>query len=81
VENCGKHWQQAAALAAPARVSVGASQAESGCSWIAALHACSACAGDYEDPDRTAWPSDTEEDDPRDDARDADAEKFPAEER
>src|SRR5208282_3741775 len=26
------------------------------------LSACSACAGDYEDPDRTAWPEDTDED-------------------
>lgn len=24
------------------------------------LRACSACAGDYEDPDRTAWPTDEE---------------------
>ena len=27
-----------------------------------ALRACSACAGDYEDPDRTAWTSEREED-------------------
>jgi len=27
------------------------------------LRACSACAGDYEDPDRTAWTTDPEEDD------------------
>ena len=27
------------------------------------LHACSACAGDYEDPDRTAPPGADEEDD------------------
>jgi len=27
------------------------------------LHACSACAGDYEDPDRTAWTPDEEEGD------------------
>lgn len=26
------------------------------------LRACSACAGDYEDPDRTAWTWETEED-------------------
>jgi hypothetical protein len=26
------------------------------------LRACSACAGDYEDPDRTAWTEETEED-------------------
>jgi hypothetical protein len=27
------------------------------------LRACSACAGDYEDPDRTAWTPDEEEED------------------
>ena len=27
------------------------------------LRACSACAGDYEDPDRTAWMPDEEEED------------------
>mgnify|MGYP007135454292 CR=1 FL=1 len=27
-----------------------------------ALRACSACAGDYEDPDRTAWTPDPQED-------------------
>jgi hypothetical protein len=29
------------------------------------LRACSACAGDYEDPDRTAWTPDQEEDEDR----------------
>jgi len=28
----------------------------------AKLSACSACAGDYEDPDRTAWPEEDEPD-------------------
>lgn len=28
------------------------------------MRACSACAGDYEDPDRTAWTAETEEDEP-----------------
>jgi len=27
------------------------------------MRACSACAGDYEDPDRTAWPADEENSD------------------
>jgi len=31
---------------------------------LQALRACSACAGDYEDPDRTAWTAETEEDAP-----------------
>jgi hypothetical protein len=29
----------------------------------APLRACSACAGDYEDPDRTAWTPDEEQED------------------
>ncbi len=43
------------------------------------LKACSACAGDYEDPDRTAW--DAEKGDRRadEDAQDLDSEEFPPE--
>lgn len=29
--------------------------------WQPTVRACSACAGDYEDPDRTAWTPDEEE--------------------
>lgn len=41
----------------------------------AALRACSACAGDYEDPDRTAWTDDASEDE-QDEQR-APADEFP----
>ena len=44
------------------------------------LRACSACAGDYEDPDRTGWRPDDAEDTERDDVPDATTEEFPAEE-
>ena len=52
------------------------------------LNACSACAGDYEDPDRTAWTPDPDEDEelPRDRAHekaeglDEHDDKFPAQE-
>jgi len=45
------------------------------------MRACSACAGDYEDPDRTGWTPDDAEDPPEfDDAPGATAEEFPAEE-
>lgn len=44
------------------------------------FRACSACAGDYEDPDRTAWTQDDAEDEDRDDVPSATAEEFPAEE-
>ncbi len=47
------------------------------------MRACSACAGDYEDPDRTAWAPEDAEDGPdeqeRDAVLDAPAEEFPAE--
>ena len=52
------------------------------------LRACSACAGDYQDPDRTAWPPELEIDEEwsRDEALDRPprsaegGEEFPAEE-
>ncbi|MGC0772615.1 MAG: hypothetical protein WB543_06735 [Candidatus Acidiferrum sp.] len=50
------------------------------------LRACSACAGDYEDPDRTSWTPDREEDeewpqkraDEKAEAPDEDGDEFPA---
>jgi hypothetical protein len=47
------------------------------------MRACSACAGDYQDPDRTAWTADeTDEADKaeQDDELDSETERFPAEE-
>jgi hypothetical protein len=43
------------------------------------IRACSACAGDYEDPDRTAWTPDDAEDEDDGDASRATKEEFPAE--
>ena len=44
------------------------------------MRACSACAGDYEDPERTAWtPDDADEDESHGTER-GDTEEFPAEE-
>jgi hypothetical protein len=43
------------------------------------LRACSACAGDYEDPDRTAWTADADNEE-GDDAPSAIVEEFPADE-
>jgi hypothetical protein len=49
-----------------------------------AMRACSACAGDYEDPERTAWspddPDGEEREDGREEEREAPNEEFPAEE-
>jgi len=45
---------------------------------LAPLRACSACAGDYEDPDRTAGMSDEAADEERDETLGTGAEEFPA---
>ena len=50
---------------------------------MAAMRACSACAGDYEDPDRTACTLDggeSEKENENADCSKVDAEEFPAEE-
>jgi hypothetical protein len=44
------------------------------------MRACSACAGDYEDPERTAWTPDDAEDPEFDGAPCGATEEFPAEE-
>jgi len=43
------------------------------------MRACSACAGDYEDPDHTAWTPDEGEEQERDGAPCTTAEELPAE--
>ena len=47
---------------------------------VAMMRACSACAGDYEDPDRTAWTADVPAEAEQDDELDSETERFPAEE-
>jgi hypothetical protein len=44
------------------------------------LCACSACAGDYEDPDRTAWTPDEDGGEDREEEPGIPGEQFPAEE-
>jgi hypothetical protein len=78
VENCGKLGQQIVVVAAGRRANPGFCQAN-GDVEIALLRACSACAGDYEDPERTAWAVDDEAGEPRDE-EDAKVDKFSAEE-
>lgn len=43
------------------------------------MRACSACAGDYEDPDRTAWAADDPEDEQGEDAAAVPTEEIPDE--
>lgn len=42
------------------------------------LRTCSACPGEYEDPDRTAWSDDAEDDEDQRTRRDAREDDFPA---
>lgn len=45
---------------------------------LATIRACSACAGDYEDPDRTAWTPDNPDAGEEDEPPATREEKFPA---
>ncbi len=89
MENCGKLRRLGPGSGPRVRagngagVQAGEQAGEQASAGVAEMRACSSCAGDYEDPDRTAWPPD----DPRQgaapgerDAADPAAEEFPAEE-
>ena len=78
MEKCGKPWQPGNEIAARHEMLGEVYSMNSG--GTKGLRACSACAGDYEDPDRTARTQDDAEDEDRDDAPSATAEEFPAEE-
>lgn len=79
VENCGKLWRPNGGTANRHGVP-GAVYSINGAGGRNELRACSACAGDYEDPDRTAWTPDDAEDEERDVTRHPCTEEFPAEE-
>ena len=77
---CGKLRQQGAEFPRPVRANGEARLTDGGAGAIAAVRACSACAGDYEDPDRTAWIPDDADASECEDALGPAAEEFPAEE-
>jgi len=79
VEKCEKRWQSNQRTAARYEAQDTAYSIP-GATWAGEMRACSACAGDYEDPDRTAWSPDDAEDPEFDGAPRATAEEFPAEE-
>ena len=73
-----KTWRRGQGTAGE-RGPVGVSS-NAGCAAGPMMSACSACAGDYEDPDRTAWtPAEVDEAE-RDPALNQETEEFPAEE-
>jgi hypothetical protein len=63
VENCGKRGRQLIRTRDNARALCGAVREKRSVPLSIEMRACSACAGDYEDPDRTAWPTDEEKSD------------------
>ncbi len=79
MNECGKLRRQAGAAAAPWAASGAAQGAEHGGA-MAGLRACSACAGDYEDPERTAWAPDEDGGEDREEELGIPGEQFPAEE-
>ncbi len=79
VEKCGKAWHPAGRTA-DHRTEQSEVYSKNKARGTNVMRACSACAGDYEDPDRTAWIPGDAEDEERDDAPGTSTEGFPAEE-
>ena len=63
MENCGKRERQPLRTGSNARALCKTVREERSVSLSIEMRACSACAGDFEDPDRTAWPTDEEKSD------------------
>jgi hypothetical protein len=82
VENCGNVRRRGEGISV-ARARRAGSFLSEGAGEMPAMRACSACAGDYEDPERTAWspddPDGEEREDGREEERQALKEEFPAE--
>ena len=79
MEKCGKVCRQGHETAARPETRAGV-YTINGAARTNEMRACSACAGDYEDPDRTAWTPNDVDDEERDPAPCTNTEEFPAEE-
>jgi len=79
VEKCGKVWRQEPETAARHDARDGVYLLP-GARAASEMRACSACAGDYEDPERTAWTPDDAEEDESGGAQRGGTDEFPAEE-
>jgi hypothetical protein len=78
VENCGNVRRQGEGISGAWARTAG-SYLNDGAGEMPAVRACSACAGDYEDPERIAWSPDDSDDEEREEGRQAPNEQFPAE--
>jgi hypothetical protein len=79
VEKCGNLRELALRLRAEAGASCDDGTAVSGRRGAAEMRACSACAGDYEDPDRTVWAPDEPDEESGGETPGDGTEEFPAE--
>jgi hypothetical protein len=61
VENCGKHRRHEKGPRSVAKARFSGAAEKRSAPLSGNMRACSACAGDYEDPDRTAWPAEDNE--------------------
>jgi hypothetical protein len=80
VEKCAKLWRQVPGSAARRQALSEIDAAGGETNTKTEMRACSACAGDYEDPDRTAWTADETDAEEREEPRNKTTEDFPAEE-
>jgi hypothetical protein len=82
VENCGNVRRRGEGISVAQARRAGSFLSDCGAE-MPGMRACSACAGDYEDPERSAWspddPDGEEREDGREEERQALKEEFPAE--
>jgi len=76
---CGKLWRQKFATAARRQPPDVLELVGGETSSKTGMRACSACAGDYEDPDRTAWTADETDAEECAEPRGKTTDSFPAE--
>ena len=79
MDNCAKLQPQAGLAAGPAEADRAIRRPQQDRA-RAGLRACSACAGEYEDPDRTAWAPEESGGEAREGEADQRAEEIPPEE-
>ena len=79
MEKCGKAWRREPAGEARHKT-LFATHSSAGAGAACGMRACSACPGDYENPERTAWAADEPEEDESDGVERCGTEEFPAEE-
>jgi hypothetical protein len=78
VENCGNVRRRGEGISVAWARKAG-SLLSDGAGEMPAVRACSACAGEYEDPERGAWSPDDPGDEEGEEERQAHNEEFPAE--